>query len=182
MMTLLLILMTIVLVLWFLGDTPRTSPPSPPPVPCERSDPDASREALETARVLEADALHFLEHLKKQYPNDSRTQLLDARWNKRILPSSPYERTQIKASFNKKSGCLHLALHESRPRAQLLGIMLHELAHCVGVGHDEDFRKTWIQFLNVATRELGWDVALHCQNACTSYNVCGANCSLCTCV
>ena len=177
----LVILMMVVLVIWCaMGDivTPsglflETG--------CGRTDVNASPEVLQVAKALERDAQRLLRHLEDTHAADPRTLLLKQTWNKQILPATDFANSKTKASFNKKTGCLYMRLNEPKTMAQWRAVMLHELAHVAGVGHDETYRRMWIFLLNVATKELGMDVALHCYTACNAYNVCGTACEMCTC-
>lgn len=178
-MVIVAVLAVILACLWCLFPGTRQLP-GPPPERCTRTSNDP--QALELAAVLESRALQLVQHLKARYTTHPITRDLIARWNGRILPSREFANPNVKASFNKSTGCLYMRLDETRTTEQWLGILLHELAHASGNSHDEAFRKAWMFLLNVATRDLGWGVALHCQNACSSYLLCAPqDCELCSC-
>ena len=128
-------------------------------------------------------ARRFYEHCKAtpELAEDKRVRALDLRWNKHVLLSDFKEDgSNVMGSFNKMSGCLLLRELPDRPRAEQLGIMLHELAHSSGWEHDEVWRDAFLFFCNVATQRLGWEVALKCPTVCRSYNVCSRqNCEQC---
>ena len=149
---------------------------------CQRTDANASVSSLELAQMLRQDGLKLLDHLKTKYPTDTRTLTLDSVWNTQVLPATTFEYPRVKASFNKKSGCLYMRLDEVRSIDAWRGVLLHELAHVIGIQHDETYRKMWVFLLEVATKELGWTVKLNCQTTCSSYNVCGTDCALCDCI
>lgn len=149
---------------------------------CQRTDANASAASLKLATSLQQEALQLLDHLKSKYPSDARTKTLDQVWNKQVLPATMFDNPRVKASFNKKTGCLYMRLDEVRSLDAWRAVLLHELAHVSGKQHDETYRQMWLFLLKVATKELGWTVKLNCQTACTSYNVCGTDCELCDCV
>lgn len=97
-----------------------------------------------------------------------------------------YERRTVRrGKFDRQSGTLHICTR--RPNGQPLpanivkGVLVHEVAHATLADgrHSPEWRDMFIKLLNVATRDLGWDVALEC-SACAYYGLCGAECPKCT--
>jgi hypothetical protein len=175
-------MLTVVLAcLWCLFPATRTVPVPPAPAGCSRAS-FADADAVRMAAALEGMCDQLLRHLSARYPQHPTTRDLLQRWNRRVLPTREFSSPNVKASFNKSTGCLYARLDETRSVEQWLGIVLHELAHASGTSHDEEFRRAWKFLLNVATRELGWNVVLHCRTACSSYLLCAPqDCELCAC-
>lgn len=182
-------ILTVVLVcLWCVFPSTRQVPgyaPTPfstiAPVGCSRAS-FMDESAVAMAATLEAACAHLVRHLAARHPQHPTTRDLLEKWNGRVLPTREFSSPSVKASFNKATGCLYVRLDETRAVEQWLGIVLHELAHASGNSHDEAFRQAWKFLLNVATRELGWNVALHCRTACSSYLLCAPqDCELCSC-
>lgn len=87
--------------------------------------------------------------------------------------------------FDRGAGILYVAVHRRDgaplPAPVVAGVVVHEVAHaCVDSGaHDEEWRRTYVRLLEVATRVLRWDVTLEC-SSCSMYGVCeAAQCPLC---
>ena len=50
-------------------------------------------------------------------------------------------------------------------------VLLHELAHAVGTGHDTQWLDAWTLLLQLATTQLGWPCKVIC-NGCINYGLC----------
>lgn len=94
-------------------------------------------------------------------------------------------RTVRRGKFDRHSGTLHICT--TRPNGTTLptnivrGVLVHEVAHAALADgrHTPEWRALFIELLNVATADLGWDVALEC-SACAFYGMCGSECPKCT--
>lgn len=138
--------------------------------------------AASQARLDEL-ARQFYEHCASvpSLASDPRVRNLAMRWNRHVLLSDfPGDARNVLGSFNAWSGCLYMRDMPTKSLPEQLGILLHELAHSNGTAHDSTWRNAFLFFCDIATRQLGWVVALGCPTVCKSYGVCApSSCPLC---
>ena len=128
-------------------------------------------------------------HLQTRYPNDERTKALVA--NVLAVHLTPYGETvpnakgiSLNGKFRYASGELYVSSRDSKGKLRTKPAMnqtiLHELAHATRksafLGKNENshspmWKQAWLWLLEVATKELGWQVEITC-NQCTSYGLC----------
>lgn len=96
-----------------------------------------------------------------------------------------YERRTVRrGKFDRQSGTLHICTRRPNglplPPNIVRGVVVHEVAHAALADgrHTPEWRDMFVQLLNVATQDLGWDVALEC-SACAFYGLCGTECPKC---
>jgi hypothetical protein len=150
---------------------------------CKKALPSLSPEQRLTQDDLAKLARQFYDYVttSEEFKNDDRVRYLKLRWNKNVMLSDfPGDDANVLGSFNKLSGCLLFRYMPQKSKAEQLGIMLHELAHSSGANHDGTWRDAFLYFANIATKKLGWIVALKCPTVCKSYNICSKDlCPLC---
>ena len=142
-----------------------------------------SSEESATQAELEASARQFLDYClaTPSLAADVRVRNLARIWNRHVLLSDfPGDDANVLGSFNTLSGCLYFRPVLEKTRPEQLGIMLHELAHSSGAQHDDEWKNAFLYFVNIATTQMGWSVALKCPVVCRSYGICNrSNCENC---
>lgn len=150
---------------------------------CSKALPSLSPEESLTQDDLDKLARQFYDYVtaSDEFKDDPRVRYLKLRWNKLVLLSDfPGDDSNTLGSFNKMSGCLLFRYMPEKSKPEQLGIVLHELAHSSGMNHDDAWRDAFLYFANIATKKLGWVVALKCPTVCKSYNICSRSlCPLC---
>ena len=142
-----------------------------------------SLEEKATQDKLEVLAKQFLDHClaTPALASDTRVRNLARIWNRHVLLSDfPGDDANVLGSFNTISGCLYFRPVLEKTLPEQLGILLHELAHSNGAQHDDKWKDCFLFFVNIATTEMGWSVALKCPTQCKSYGICSkSNCENC---
>lgn len=133
------------------------------------------------AETLQRLALEFMQHCSRRHPTDKRVTRLVGTWNRTVLQSDfPGDPRTVWGTFNKATGCLMMRMDRAKSMEEQLAIMLHELAHTSGQGHDDVWKEAYLFFLGVATQEMGWKVTLKCPTVCKSHAICArSNCPSC---
>ena len=115
----------------------------------------------------------FVQHMRVHHSSDPRTARLLSTWQGVFVDTDDFPSTTIRGSFSKETGELKVRVDDpGLSDAQLRGVLLHELAHTNGQDHDVPWRDAFIWFCDIATRELGWDVALSQPHNCRNYGIC----------
>lgn len=128
----------------------------------------------------------FVRHLATNYPDDPRTLAVQEKLNDvRLLSQSEAEReesgTWKNGKFKHSTGVLYCAPRDTegrtRTESSLHKTIVHELAHATRfkypgeTSHSQQWKQTWLWFLQIATQELGWKVDIKCAE-CTFYGLC----------
>lgn len=171
----------------WIGAVDNSDPTADPNAKCRKSyasqGKKATSEQSATQTELEASARQFLDYClaTPSLASDSRVKNLARIWNRHVLLSDfPGDDSNVLGSFNTISGCLYMRPILEKSRPEQLGIMLHELAHSNGAQHDDAWKDAFLYFINIATTQMGWNVALKCPVVCRSYGICNrSNCENC---
>lgn len=128
----------------------------------------------------------FVAHLQARYATDTRTlALLSKLKDVRLLEPEEYALSGggswRNGKFKHSVGTLFFAPRDpsgaARTQSSLLKTVVHELAHATRfkepgeVSHSPQWKTTWLWFLGIATKELGWTVDIKCAE-CTYYGLC----------
>lgn len=166
----------------------RSAPPTFPALVPTEAQQAGDKKALDFVRAKHRE---LLAHLRATHPGDRRTVTLALSLaDIRLMPEYVFRRDKNYAVFRFGTGVVELSPREMsgtlRARAKLLMTYLHEAAHCIGSfvrrpdGHDATWLEHMLWLTNIATRELGWEVAVAC-NYCKSYQMCtAAQCPACS--
>lgn len=133
----------------------------------------------------------FKRHLLTAYPDDERTKALVAKLRDvRLLyrDKTPGATSYTSGVFSHSTGVLSVGPRDGRgdlrSRASMNKTVLHELAHATRFkhigesSHSPAWRTSFVWFLGIATKELGWEVDLPC-SAATFYGLNKGDCPLC---
>lgn len=129
----------------------------------------------------------FVAHVRDRYPDDPRVRALLSKFKgvqalspEDAAPVSP-ESSRRNGKFRHSTGVLYVSTRDAfdrpRTRSSLLKTVVHELAHATRYkepgepGHSQQWKQTWLWFLEIATAELGWGVDIKCAE-CTFYGLC----------
>ena len=127
----------------------------------------------------------FMDHLTTKYPDDPRTQAVQAKLRGvRLLPEWESQReggSWKNGKFKHSTGELFFAARDTTGRrrtpSSLHKTIVHELAHATRfkepgeTSHSQKWKQTWLWFLQIATQDLDWDVDIKCAE-CTFYGLC----------
>lgn len=127
----------------------------------------------------------FLDHVQEHHPQDHRVVSLTAKLKAvRLLAedeAAPRNGSWRNGKFKHSTGVLYVAGRtpkgQPRPPSSLLKTVVHELAHATRykedgeTSHSPQWKQTWLWFLSIATKELGWKVDIKCAE-CTYYGLC----------
>lgn len=127
----------------------------------------------------------FAVHLHERHPDDRRAQaLLEKLRDVQLLEAdeaAPRGGSWRNGKFKHSTGVLSVAPRdprgEMRTHSSLMKTIVHELAHATRTkepgedAHSQQWKQTWLWFLQVATQELGWKVDIKCAE-CTFYGLC----------
>jgi len=127
----------------------------------------------------------FVDHLQARYAGDPRAQaVMDKLTDVQLLESdesAPRNGSWRNGKFKHSTGTLFIAPRDPsgrlRTRSSLLKTVVHELAHATRYkepgeqSHSQQWKQTWLWFLEIATSELGWRVDIKCAE-CTYYGLC----------
>ena len=171
----------------WIGGVDNSDPTADPDAKCRKSFASQSKtptsEQSATQEELEASARRFLDYClaTPSLASDARVKNLARIWNRHVLLSDfPGDDSNVLGSFNTISGCLYFRPILEKSRPEQLGILLHELAHSSGAQHDDSWKDAFLYFVNIATSQMGWQVALKCPTQCKSYGICSrSNCENC---
>lgn len=151
-----------------------------------------SHQDEKTLRYLKKQVGVFINHLKTNYPGESFTNNLLAKFSDvQLLPykkgSTPT--SYISGLFDHGNGTLKVAVRDGggnvRDEASLNKSITHELAHgtrfkYIGeTSHSNEWKETWKRFLKIATEDLGWTVEAPCSSK-QFYGLQEADCPKCT--
>ena len=125
-----------------------------------------------TLRWLRQRVQEFADLLATEHAGDRRTRALLSKLTEvRLLPpeeSAPRGGSWKNGKFKHSTGQLFVAPRDNRgqPRthSSLLKTVVHELAHATRfkepgeTSHSQEWKQTWLWFLAIATKDLGWRV------------------------
>lgn len=174
---------------------PRPFPGAMVPTPGADPEPFPSLTGAVTARQNKQDLAwikdkikELVDYLMAKYPNDRRSQTLKVNIKQVKLVPEYAMRQGILGGFTYETGILEMAMYDDgkkRDEGSLLTSLLHELAHCcdsfvkIAEDHGPQWRVHLEWLLQVATKELKWNVTMLCGD-CPGYLLCKlSQCPLC---
>lgn len=132
-------------------------------------------------------ATEFVTHVAAAHGDDPRAKAMLAKLQDvQLLQADEYAAQRGTGSwpngkFKHSLGTLYVAPREPngrvRTKSSLLKTVVHELAHATRnkepgeESHSQQWKTTWLWFLSIATKELGWVVDIKCAE-CTYYGLC----------
>ena len=170
---------------------PATIPPGAKlvtfPTACPSRKPSALCTDGEVLDWMRTQVEQVITHLQTRHPNDARTKALVA--NVKAVHLLPLGETvpnangvSLNGKYRYSSGELYVASRDSkgklRTKSSMNQTILHELGHATKNKllpnedhHSPSWKQAWLWLLEVATKELGWQVDVVCAQ-CTNYGMC----------
>jgi hypothetical protein len=148
----------------------------------------ATADDAATLQFLKDKIKELQDHLMKTYPNDRRSQTIKVNFKEITLVPEYAMRQGILGGFTYETGILEMALYDDgkkRDEGSLLTSLLHEMGHCcdsfvkIAQDHGPQWRAHTEWLMQVATKELKWNVTMLCGD-CPGYLLCKmSQCPLC---